>query len=94
MACAQTGSGKTAAFMIPAIQSLLDKGPPGPPEWIQNKALLRTPMPIVLILAPTRELVSQIFEEGRKFAFQTGIRASVVYGGAPLMEQKKEVMRG
>lgn len=93
MACAQTGSGKTAAFLIPAIQSLLDKGPPPAPDY-NNKQLQRTPLPVVLVLAPTRELASQIFEEGRKFSYNTGIKCSVVYGGAPLMDQKRDVMRG
>eukprot|EP00392_Amoebophrya_sp_AT5.2_P017914 g18336.t1 len=91
MCCAQTGSGKTAAFLIPAIQSLLDKGPPGAPE---TRALSRVSLPVVLVLAPTRELVSQIYDEARKFCFKTGIRPAVVYGGAPLMDQKREVMKG
>jgi len=39
------------------------------------------------VLAPTRELSSQIFEEARKFAYQTGLRSVVVYGGAPVVEQ-------
>ena len=80
--------------MIPAIQSLLDKGPPGQPRNRYGEVLkkeARTPMPIVLVLAPTRELASQIFDEGRKFTYKTGIRCAVVYGGAPLMDQKREV---
>ncbi|CAD7927302.1 unnamed protein product [Amoebophrya sp. A25] len=94
MCCAQTGSGKTAAFLIPAIQSLLDKGPPGIPDMPNARGLSRVSLPIVLVLAPTRELVSQIYDEARKFCFHTGILAQVVYGGAPLMEQKREVGRG
>ncbi len=43
--------------------------------------------PVALIMAPTRELTSQIYEETRKFSFQTGIRPVVMYGGAPGMNQ-------
>jgi ATP-dependent RNA helicase DDX3X len=43
--------------------------------------------PSALVLAPTRELSSQIYDEARKFAYQTGLRCVVVYGGAPVVEQ-------
>lgn len=92
MACAQTGSGKTAAFLLPAIQSLLDAGPPGAIQG--NSTERRTPAPVVLILAPTRELATQIFEEGRKFTYKTGIKCAVVYGGAPMQDQKREITKG
>ena len=39
------------------------------------------------MLSPTRELSSQIYEESRKFAYQTGLRPVVVYGGAPVVHQ-------
>lgn len=92
MACAQTGSGKTAAFLLPAIQSLLDSGPPGPIQGSSQER--RTPAPVVLVLAPTRELATQIFEEGRKFSYKTGIKCAVVYGGAPMNDQKREISKG
>ncbi|KAK9857160.1 hypothetical protein WJX84_004728 [Apatococcus fuscideae] len=47
-----------------------------------------------LILSPTRELSSQIYEEARKFSYQTGIRPVVVYGGAPVVNQLRELERG
>lgn len=80
MACAQTGSGKTAAFCFPIIASMLKAG--YVPGGRNRKAY-----PAALILAPTRELTSQIFEEARKFTFQTGIRPVVIYGGAPVQQQ-------
>ena len=43
--------------------------------------------PSALVLAPTRELSSQIYDEARKFAYQTGLRCVVVYGGAPVVDQ-------
>ena len=50
----------------------------------------RKAMPFSLILAPTRELTSQIHEEARKFCYQTGIKPVVIYGGAPVVNQVGE----
>lgn len=67
MACAQTGSGKTAAFLIPTCSALITKArnliarPAGGYEARRFKA-----MPLVLIVAPTRELCCQIFDEARR----------------------------
>lgn len=80
MACAQTGSGKTAAFCFPIIANILQKG-------IQPTGKSRKAYPLALILSPTRELSSQIYDEARKFTYQTGIRPVVVYGGAPVLNQ-------
>jgi ATP-dependent RNA helicase DDX3X len=87
MACAQTGSGKTAAFCFPIIASILRAGfQPGPRG--------RKAFPLSLVLSPTRELSSQIYDEARKFCYQTGVRPVVVYGGAPQMQQLRELERG
>lgn len=80
MACAQTGSGKTAAFCFPIIANITLSN--FQPSGRQRKAY-----PLALILSPTRELSSQIYEEAKKFSFQTGIRPVVVYGGAPVVNQ-------
>ncbi|KAL0210763.1 hypothetical protein P9112_009061 [Eukaryota sp. TZLM1-RC] len=87
MACAQTGSGKTAAFLIPCIADLLSSPPP-PPSSSSSAS------PSVLVLAPTRELASQIHVECKKFAFKTGLRSVVVYGGAPQGPQLRELKFG
>lgn len=80
MACAQTGSGKTAAFCFPIIANILKRGQP--PAARSRKAY-----PQALVLSPTRELSSQIYDEARKFTYQTGLRCVVVYGGAPVVNQ-------
>lgn len=89
MACAQTGSGKTCGFMLPCLESLLRSGPP---TWMPRgrpKAC-----PCALVLAPTRELASQIHEESCKFAYETGVKCCIVYGGADMREQRMELEKG
>ncbi|CAH9068249.1 unnamed protein product [Cuscuta epithymum] len=88
MACAQTGSGKTAAFCFPIISGIL-KG-----SFPQRPRGGRTVFPLALILSPTRELAMQIHEEAKKFSYQTGVRAVVAYGGAPMHQQLRELDRG
>ncbi|XP_059646443.1 DEAD-box ATP-dependent RNA helicase 37-like [Cornus florida] len=87
MACAQTGSGKTAAFCFPIISGIM-RGQFARPRG------LRTVYPLALILSPTRELSCQIHEEARKFSYQTGVKVVVVYGGAPINQQLRELERG
>ncbi|CAM8892748.1 unnamed protein product [Rhodiola kirilowii] len=89
MACAQTGSGKTAAFCFPIISGIM-----------KSQAVQRPPRgarvvyPLALILSPTRELSCQIHEEAKKFSYQTGVKVVVVYGGAPVNQQLRELERG
>ncbi len=68
--CAQTGTGKTAAFALPILQHLLAE------EGRPKKARIRT-----LVLAPTRELAAQIADSFKTYAKKTGIRTMVVFGG-------------
>ncbi|CAI0402446.1 unnamed protein product [Linum tenue] len=88
MACAQTGSGKTAAFCFPIINGIMRD------NLVQRPRAPRTAFPLALILSPTRELSSQIHDEARKFAYQTGVRVVVAYGGAPISQQLRELERG
>ena len=89
MACAQTGSGKTAAFCFPIISGIM-KGQASqrPPRGA------RTVYPLALILSPTRELSCQIHDEAKKFSYQTGVKVVVAYGGAPISQQLRDLERG
>jgi len=87
MSCAQTGSGKTAAFLIPMINVLLNRDIP---KDFSN----RLAYPMALVLSPTRELAQQIHREARKFLYCTGLRAVCVYGGADAREQHYELQLG
>ncbi|PHH50852.1 ATP-dependent RNA helicase ded1 [Ceratocystis fimbriata CBS 114723] len=89
------GSGKTAAFLIPIINKLMGKvGRWAAPRPAINDPTNVTAEPLVVILAPTRELVVQIFNEARKFCYRTRIRPAAVYGGAPVLSQLNSLGRG
>lgn len=95
MACAQTGSGKTGGFLFPILSQAFQNGPneaPPPPTGAFNRQ--RRAYPTSLILAPTRELVSQIYDEARKFAYRSWVRPCVVYGGADISSQLRQIERG
>ncbi|ORZ17823.1 P-loop containing nucleoside triphosphate hydrolase protein [Absidia repens] len=94
MACAQTGSGKTGGFLFPVLSELFLKGPLAVPEDPNAGYRGRKAHPTVLILAPTRELVSQIFDEAKKFAYRSWVRPAVVYGGADIGAQLRQIDRG
>jgi ATP-dependent RNA helicase RhlE len=79
--CAQTGTGKTAAFVLPALEHLL-----------RNPA--KTGNPRVLILTPTRELCIQVAQEARDLAKYTSLRIISVYGGAKMRSQIDHLRRG
>ncbi|XP_076255130.1 ATP-dependent RNA helicase bel isoform X2 [Rhynchophorus ferrugineus] len=90
MACAQTGSGKTAAFLVPILNQMYEAGPPN----IQHTRSRRKQYPLGLVLAPTRELATQIYDESRKFAYRARVRPCVVYGGAHIGDQMRDLERG
>lgn len=87
MACAQTGSGKTAAFLLPIIHMLLHD----PKELIVTSDHCE---PQVVIISPTRELTLQIFNEARKFSHSSIIKTVVAYGGAAAYHQAQQAMKG
>eukprot|EP00042_Codosiga_hollandica_P051266 m.626697 g.626697 ORF g.626697 m.626697 type:complete len:651 (-) comp58246_c0_seq6:117-2069(-) len=94
MACAQTGSGKTAAFLIPILTHIFREGPPDLPPAPGGSRYRRKQYPLALILAPTRELASQIYDEARKVAYRSQVRLCCVYGGTDIGAQLREIERG
>jgi ATP-dependent RNA helicase DDX3X len=94
MACAQTGSGKTAAFLVPILNNVFERGPELFSFKPRNYARKSKQFPVALVLAPTRELATQIYIEARKFAYRSRVRPCVVYGGAPIEEQLRDLDRG
>ncbi|XP_072901616.1 DEAD-box helicase 3 X-linked a isoform X3 [Hemitrygon akajei] len=98
MACAQTGSGKTAAFLLPILSQIYAEGPSEALKSAKaqdsSKYGRRKQYPIALVLAPTRELAVQIYDESRKFAYRSKVRPSVVYGGADIGQQIRDLERG
>ena len=76
---AQTGTGKTAAFLLPLLQTL---------KYAQGEA------PRGLVLAPTKELVVQIHQEALKFASYTDLRIVAFYGGVGPKKQIEEIADG
>jgi len=82
MGCAQTGTGKTAAFALPILQRLA-------------AAPADSPRPIrALVLTPTRELASQVHEAFRAYGRHTRLRTTVVYGGVSQGSQVRALQRG
>lgn len=81
LGCAQTGTGKTAAFAIPILQILHEQKPLAPG--------IKT-----LILTPTRELAIQIGESFVAYGKHTGIRHTVIFGGVSQLNQTNALRRG
>lgn len=94
MACAQTGSGKTGGFLFPILSASFTEGPRLAPAQQDHGRSSRKAYPTALILAPTRELVSQIHDEARKFAYRSWVRPAVVYGGADIGSQIRAIDQG
>ncbi|KAL8419142.1 hypothetical protein RB594_002372 [Gaeumannomyces avenae] len=96
MACAQTGSGKTGGFLFPILSQAFLTGPSAIPanQGGGGFGRQRRAFPTSLILAPTRELASQIYDEARKFAYRSWVRPCVVYGGADIGSQLRQIERG
>lgn len=93
MACAQTGSGKTGGFLFPVLSESFMNGP-APVKDNGGGFSSHKCHPTILVMAPTRELVSQIFEEAKKFAYRSWVRPCVVYGGADVGQQMRNLEAG
>ena len=81
--CAQTGTGKTAAFVLPILQQLSKS------ETARNKHPIRA-----LVLTPTRELAAQIGESAETYGRHLPLAHTVVYGGVSQVKQVKAIQRG
>ncbi|KAH9494731.1 putative ATP-dependent RNA helicase ddx4 [Bulinus truncatus] len=87
MACAQTGSGKTAAFLLPVLTSMIRKS-------LTTDQFQEVQYPQAICVAPTRELALQIYNDCRRYAYETEVRAVVLYGGTSLGYQMKQLSLG
>jgi len=87
MACAQTGSGKTAAYLLPIISNLLTND-------VSDTEHGEVAFPRALIIAPTRELAVQIHLEARKFAYGSRLKNIVIYGGVSVSYQLGKLSEG
>lgn len=83
MACASTGSGKTACFVLPALYHVLAHTPNVP----EHTPMVYSPKPLALILAPTRELCMQIEDQIKPLSQGLPIRTALVVGGLPMPNQ-------
>jgi ATP-dependent RNA helicase RhlB len=82
---AQTGTGKTAAFLVALYNALLSRPP----------SAQRTPTSVrALIVAPTRELAVQIHHDARVLGAHTGLKHVVVFGGIDYEKQRLELGQG
>lgn len=80
---AQTGTGKTAAFALPILHRMLTDRRAAAKKGAR-----------CLVLAPTRELASQIAQSFRDYGRQTGLRTALMFGGTPKVKQARAVANG
>ncbi len=79
IACAQTGTGKTAAFLLPILQQLFIGKPSIGPR--------------ALVITPTRELAAQIGDMAKRYGKHLNLRSAVVFGGVGMEPQKRNLAR-
>lgn len=84
LGCAQTGTGKTAAFSLPILQNLMS-----PRKSPSKKQCIRA-----LILTPTRELAIQIADSFTSYGKYTHLKTTVIYGGVGALPQIQQIRRG
>merc|ERR1711878_105565 len=84
MVCAQTGSGKTVAFLVPILASMIKHRRA---TGAMDEPFKGACKPDTLVMAPTRELCLQIFDEALKMCHNTPYRCARVYGQEPVKTQ-------
>jgi ATP-dependent RNA helicase RhlE len=83
LASAQTGTGKTAGFMLPLLH-----------RWQASTGATRNPQPYALILTPTRELAAQVAESAEQYGRHLPARTMTIYGGVSMRPQVAALRRG
>jgi ATP-dependent RNA helicase RhlE len=94
IACAETGTGKTCAFVVPILQRLLTRQTDLKARPAADAAPSAASKSRVLILAPTRELAVQIEDEIHGLAYHTSITSAAVYGGVDMGIQERALRAG
>lgn len=84
LGCAQTGTGKTAAFAVPILQLLSEEGSVSAGQRKIH----------ALVLTPTRELALQIYESFRTYGKYTGLQSCVLFGGVSQVQQVEKLKKG
>lgn len=86
MGAAQTGTGKTAGYSLPMLQSLLSSA---------NTSMSPARHPVrALVLVPTRELADQVYEDVKKYTKYTPVKSTVVFGGVDIAAQTSSLRAG
>jgi ATP-dependent RNA helicase RhlE len=85
--CAETGTGKTAAYVLPILSRLIRENREAGPRASHDATR-------ALILAPTRELATQIDDEIQGFAYHAPVASAAVYGGVPIGPQERALKAG
>lgn len=98
---AQTGTGKTAAFVIPLMERILRARPVAGDVTDEQKAIIEKhafkdwkPQNFILILVPTRELAEQVQDNVAKYGIDSGLRGFAIYGGTGYDKQKEALKNG
>jgi ATP-dependent RNA helicase RhlE len=85
--CAETGTGKTAAYVLPILSRLIRENREAGPRASHEATR-------ALVLAPTRELATQIDDEVQGFAYHAPVASAAVYGGVPMGPQERSLKAG
>jgi ATP-dependent RNA helicase RhlE len=94
IACAETGTGKTAAFVIPMVQRLLTTARPAVAPSGDGADAPAGARSRVLVLAPTRELAVQIEDEIHGLCYHTSVTSAAIYGGVEMGGQERALKAG